>query len=145
MELYQAVLRLLIVFPLVIILTYFGLRFFLRRFAPAFGMGRQVRVLERSALNSRTFLYVVKVGDDYLLVSTTANTVVLLKDLGPNWGEKFYGENESLEGYPERENLSFAAMLQEMRESKAGSWFARIERWLKSLSVKVKNIISRRK
>ncbi|MEW5919734.1 MAG: flagellar biosynthetic protein FliO [Bacillota bacterium] len=140
MELYQAYLRLLLVFPLVIILAYFGLRFFLGRFAPAFGMGRRVQVLERTALNSRTFLYVVKVGDDYLLVGLTANNVVLLKDLGPGWGQDFYGE---LGNTPLREEkpVSFAAILQCLRGGdKAGGWQKPGgESWRNLLSVTAKN------
>ena len=135
MELYQAALRLLLVFPLVIILTYFGLRFFLRRFAPAFGIGRRVQVLERSALNSRTFLYVVKVGDDYLLLGTTATTVVLLKDLGPHWGEDCYGDSENREMHPGGEYPSFASLLQRLRGKKAEGWkISGGECWLKLLS-----------
>ncbi len=136
MELYQAALRLLLVFPLVIILTYFGLRFFLKRFAPAFGMGRRVQVLERSALNSRTFIYVVKAGDDYLLVGTTANSVVLLKDLGPHWGEDYYGESENRESNPGDSYPSFASLLERVAGKKPGDWkSAGEERWLKLMSI----------
>ena len=136
MDLYHAALRLLLVFPLVIILTYFGLRFFLGRFAPAFGLGRRVQVLERSALNSRTFLYVVKVGDDYLLVGTTASTVVLLKDLGPNWGEDYCGDIENRDVQPGAANPSFASLLNRLGGKESGVWkFSGHERWLKMLSI----------
>ncbi len=136
MEVYQAALRLLLVFPLVIILTYFGLRYFLGRFAPAFGMGRRVQVLERSALNNRTFLYVVKVGDDYLLVGATVNSVVLLKDLGPHWGEDCYSDNQNPEPHPQGGYPSFASLMQRLQEKKLGAWkFFGSERWLKNKSI----------
>ena len=49
MELYYAYLRLLVAFPLVIALIYFGLRFLMPYFAPALGMGRRMKVVERLA------------------------------------------------------------------------------------------------
>lgn len=115
MDLYLAYLRLFLVFPLVLILAYYGLRFFLSRFAPAFSMGRRVQVLERTALNSRTFLYVVKAGDDYLLVGLCNNNMILLKDLGPHWGRDFYAEllNAPLPG--QGKPTSFNAVLERLR------------------------------
>jgi flagellar biosynthetic protein FliO len=114
MELYYAYLRLLVAFPLVIVLIYFGLRFLLPYFAPALGMGRRMKVVERLALNNRTFLYVVKVDREYLLLATTSNAVTLLKDLGKDW-------EDSLQEVPEttktpREFLSFAGILRQVRE-----------------------------
>ena len=115
MELYQAYLKVLLVFPLILILAYCGLRFFLGRFAPALGMGRRLQVLERTALNSRTFLFVVKAGEEYLLIGTSANTVVLLKDLGRDW-EKDYGGEKGETLWPEQKRpLSFAPILQRLR------------------------------
>lgn len=87
--LYDHYLRLLIAFPLVVILTYFCLRFFLPRFAPSLGMGRRIQVVERAALNNRTFLYIIKVGKDYLLLASTGGGVTLLKDLGTSLDNVF--------------------------------------------------------
>ncbi len=115
MELYQAYLRLLVAFPLVVVLAYLGLRFFLARFAPVFGLGRRVQVLERAALNSRTFLYVVRVGDEYLLLGLTGSNIVLLKDLGPAWGRDFYAEPEAAGPGREQKKPSFALLLKELR------------------------------
>lgn len=110
MELYYAYLRLLVAFPLVIVLIYFGLRFLMPYFAPALGMGRRMKVVERLALSNRTFLYVVKVDDAYLLLAATPNAVNLLKELGEDW-------EESLQGVPEQHMpLSFAGILRGIRE-----------------------------
>lgn len=133
MEPYQALLRLLLVFPLVIILTYFALRFFLKRFAPALGMGRRVQVLERVALNSRTFLYVVKVENEYLLIGTSANNVVVLKDLGTDWGENIYGDNELMAGFTSGEPVSFDALLQRLKEKIPGDW--KTGKWKQRLKI----------
>ena len=84
-----AYLRLLVAFPLVIILAYYGLRYVLKNFGPALSMGRRVQVVERTALNARTFLYVIRVGNSYLLVCSSPSGVSLLKDLGENWEESF--------------------------------------------------------
>lgn len=90
MDVYYAYLRLLIAFPLVIVAAYFGLRFLLSRYGAALSMGNRVRVVERVALGTRTFLYVVKVGKEFLLIAATSNGVFLLKDLGE--AEEFAGE-----------------------------------------------------
>lgn len=115
MELYYAYLRLLIAFPLIIALIYFGLRFLLPYCTPAFGGGaRRIKVVERAALNNRAFLYIVKVDDQYLLLAATINSVTLLKELG----EK--KEASLAEALPRAqissEPFSFAAVLQGLRE-----------------------------
>ena len=114
MELYYAYLRLLVAFPLVIALIYFGLRFLMPYFAPALGMGRRMKVVERLALSNRTFLYVVKVDDAYLLLAATPNAVNLLKELGEDWEESLQGgpETAKIQQMP----LSFAGILRELRE-----------------------------
>jgi flagellar biogenesis protein FliO len=109
MELFYAYLRLLVAFPLVIVLIYFGLRFLMPYFAPSLGLGRRLKVVERLALNNRTFLYVVNVDKQFLLLAATPNAVTLLKDLGEEW-------DESLQKTPEtakiqREHLTFAGVL----------------------------------
>ena len=118
MELYKVYLRLLLVYPLIIVLAYFGLRFFLHRFAPAFGLGRRVQVLERTALNNRTFLFVVKVDEDYLLIGVSAYTIALLKELGPDWGKDFYDNKEGEPPAGEGRLPSFTALLQRLRDGK---------------------------
>ncbi|HAA35147.1 MAG TPA: flagellar biosynthetic protein FliO [Firmicutes bacterium] len=114
MELYYAYLRLLVAFPLVIALIYFGLRFLMPYFAPAMGMGRRMKVVERLALSNRTFLYVVKVDGAYLLLAATPNAVTLLKELDEGWEESLQGgpETAKIQQMP----LSFAGILRELRE-----------------------------
>lgn len=85
MELNAAYLRFFVVFPLVMILAYFGLRIFLFRYTPLLGRGRRIQVLERMTLHSRAYLYVVRVGEDYLLLAALPGSISLLKDLGPDW------------------------------------------------------------
>ena len=114
MELYYAYLRLLVAFPLVIALIYFGLRFLMPYFAPAMGMGRRMKVVERLALSNRTFLYVVKVDGAYLLLAATPNAVTLLKELGEGWEESLHGVPETAE--IQQMPLSFAGILRGIRE-----------------------------
>lgn len=131
LELYYAYLRLLIAFPLVIALAYWGLRYLLPRFAPAWGMGKKIRVVERTALHSRAFLYVVKVGENYFLLAATHSSITLLKDLGRSWEENFLpAETEAgIETEPgdfSREPelpgwSSFAGLLKKLKE-KGNQW-----------------------
>ena len=92
METYIVYLKFLVVFPLIIVSIYFCLRSFLARFGSFYGVGRQVKVMERVALGARINLYVVKVGNGYLLLASTPNGVTLIKDLGEKWWESDYGE-----------------------------------------------------
>lgn len=87
MELYKAYLRLLVAFPLVILLAYFGLRFLLSRFAPDWSAGKKIRVVEKTALHPRAFLYVVQVGENYFLLAATQTSVTFIKDLGRAWAD----------------------------------------------------------
>ena len=115
MELYAAYLRFFVAFPLVMILAWFGLRFLLPRFAPMLGMGRRIQVLERVALHSRAYLYVVKVGEDYLLLAAAPGSVTLLKDLGPDWAENSLLQETGLYGSQEAGIFnpgSFASLLE---------------------------------
>lgn len=109
-------LRLLVALPLVLLLAYYGLRYLLKSFGPAFQMGRRVQVVERTALNARTFLYVIRVGNSYLLVSSSPSGVNLLKDLGDNWEEEYPLE---LAGQTAgEESLTFAGLLSRIKERK---------------------------
>lgn len=111
METYYAFLRLLVAFPLVLILAYFGVRFFLKRYGPAFSLGRRVQVIERVALDSRTYLYVVKVGDEYLLLSSGQGGVMLLKELGTELPEEQPLEREGAGG----DLSSFAGIMEQVK------------------------------
>ena len=90
MDLYFAYLRFFLAFPLVILLIYLCFRYVIPRFAPALGMGGNVQIMERVVLNTRTTLFVVRVGDEYLLLASSANGVTLLKSLGKA-GDKYAG------------------------------------------------------
>ncbi|MDO9536579.1 MAG: flagellar biosynthetic protein FliO [Bacillota bacterium] len=120
MDLFYHYLRLLIAFPLVVLLTYFTLRFFLPRFAPALGMGRRVQVVERTALNSRTFLYIVKVGNDYLLIASAGGAVTLLKDLGTSPDEEFLSPSQAL-GKEVSQPLTFTGVLEKLKEKSSSA------------------------
>jgi flagellar biosynthetic protein FliO len=114
MELYSAYLRLLLAFPLVIVFIYICFRFIMPRFAPALGAGRRMQVVDRVALSTRTFLFVVRVGNDYLLLASNSNGVTLLKDLGECWGEKFNAEATALDKVREGP-LTFATILEGLK------------------------------
>lgn len=113
MELYYAYLRLFLAFPLVILLIYLCFRYIVPRFAPALGMGRSVQVVERVALNARTFLFVVRVGDEYLLLASSASGVTLLKVLEEGW-EKKYASGAGFEQNPVSD-LNFAGILKQVK------------------------------
>ncbi len=87
MDLYNAYLRLFIYFPLVLFLIYFFLRILLRRLGPSLSIESRISIVERVMISPRVFLLVVRVGDEYFLLSSSATGVTLLKELGSNWQE----------------------------------------------------------
>ena len=80
-------LRLFIFFPLVILLIFALSRYVMRRFMPSSQRGSRIYIVERMAVSPKTLLLVVKVGDEYILLSSGATGVTFLKDLGRNWEE----------------------------------------------------------
>ena len=120
MELFYAYLKLFVAFPAVMVLLYFTLRYLLPRFAPALGMGRRLRVIERLALNNRTFLYVVNLDKQYLLLAATPHTVTLLKDLGEDWDDPLQDLSETVVNPPEL--LPFAGVLRKITHKIKGIW-----------------------
>jgi flagellar biogenesis protein FliO len=111
MDLYLAYLRLFLAFPLVLLLIFFCFRYIIPRFAPALGMGGSVQVVERIALTSRTTLFVVRAGDEYLLLASSANGVTLLKVLEEGYSAKYAGAGSE----NQQDNRSFAGFLSQFR------------------------------
>lgn len=104
MDFYNSYLRLFIYFPLVLLVLYFILQI-LKRLSPTFSPGSRIYVVERVMISPRVLLLVVRVGDEYLLLSAGASGVTLLKELGENWQEcssqtcrNTYGTFPGLEG-----------------------------------------------
>ena len=115
MDLYLAYLRLFLAFPLVLLLIFLCFRYIIPRFAPALGMGGSVQVVERVVLNARTTLFVVRAGDEYLLLASSANGVTLLKVLEEGSSAKYVGA--ALENN-QQDNRSFAGFLSQFRSLK---------------------------
>jgi flagellar biosynthetic protein FliO len=93
-SLFPSYLRLLVFFPLVILLIFVVMRFVLWRIAPANQRGSRIYVVERTMIASKTLLLVVKVGDEYILLSAGTNGVTFLKELGRNWEEEPWPPSE---------------------------------------------------
>ena len=88
-EVYYAFFRLIIAFPIVILLIYGVLRYLLPRFfQPAgYSKNKNIKIVESAALNPRTHLYIVQVKNHYLLLASSSGEVSILKDLGETWRE----------------------------------------------------------
>lgn len=112
MDFYFAYLRLFLAFPLVILLIYLCFRYVIPRFAPALGMGGSVQVMERVVLNTRTTLFVVRVGDEYLLLASSANGVTLLKVLEEGYSDKYAGAGPENK---QNNDLNFAGFLNQLK------------------------------
>jgi flagellar biosynthetic protein FliO len=120
MDLYNAYLRLFIYLPLVLFLLYFLLRF-LKHLNPSLGHQSRIYVVEKVMISPRVFLLVVRVGEDYLLLSAGASGVTLLKELGSNWQEEFPEQNYK------KDFLGVGGLLLFMKRTLSGKRFKRMK------------------
>jgi flagellar biogenesis protein FliO len=91
------------------------------RFTPSLQRGGRISVVERFPLSPKVLLLVVKVGEEYLLLAIGANSVTLLKDLGPDWedsgrsgGEEIHNNGDGNNNY-DRKVINFEDILGSMR------------------------------
>ncbi len=76
------VLRLLIVLLLVLVVAVYVIKFGLTRLQPAYYQQRGcLQVLERLALNQKSWLFLVQVGGKYLLLGVSTNSIECLTEV----------------------------------------------------------------
>lgn len=80
-SIWEAVLRLVIFLPLVMVLAYVAVRYGLGHYYRSASVGGGMRVVERISLSPKSFLAVVKVGDHYYLVAAGEGGTRLLQEL----------------------------------------------------------------
>jgi len=124
-SLLSSYLRLLIFFPLVIFLIFVVMRFVLWRLAPANQRGSRIYVVERAMIASKTLLLVVKVGDEYILLSAGTNGVTFIKELGTNWEDEPWPPEEgngsgSSSGFSSLGSMKFEDILTSIRNKFSG-------------------------
>lgn len=87
MEIFQLLVRMMAALAVVLILAYISLKLGLPRLyqggTPAAGM----EVVDRLALSPRAWLFIVKVGEDYLLLGVNGGSITYLKELSPVVGD----------------------------------------------------------
>ncbi|HHU76071.1 MAG TPA: flagellar biosynthetic protein FliO [Firmicutes bacterium] len=88
MGLYDSYLRIFVYLPLVLLFLYLLLQLF-KHLSPSLGYQGRIYVVEKVMISPRVLLLVVKVGEEYLLLSSAASGVTLLKELGRDWGEGY--------------------------------------------------------
>jgi len=118
-------LRLLIFFPLVIFLIFVVMRFVLWRIAPANQRGNRIYVVERAVIASKTLLLVVKVGDEYILLSSGTNGVTFIKELGRDWEDEPWPPEEGSgsggsSGFSSFSSMKFEDILTTIRNKFSG-------------------------
>jgi len=81
--------RMVLVLALVLVLAYFSLRLGLPKLYPGSPSGtRLMTVVERLALAPKSWLYIVKVGEEFLLIGVDGGEITYLKELPEELGEK---------------------------------------------------------
>lgn len=88
-DLWGALIRILVCLPVVVILAYGFIKFGMAKNHP--GRKGNLEIIEQIALQPKATLSVVRVGDEYLLISATEKEIVFIKPLDD------YQENESSE------------------------------------------------
>lgn len=102
-----AVLKLIILLPLVLFLAYFFIRYGLSRMGGAVpGRVSQMRVVDRVNLNAKSSIFVVEVAGQYYLIATGDGKTTLLKEM------EWYPEVETEEYLP----FDFVEMLQKTKD-----------------------------
>ncbi len=81
-ELVAALIRIVILLPVVCGLAYLTVRFGLGRskYLAAFGNGRRMQVLEQVSMGAKCGLTLVRVGNRYLLFAHRENCIILVSD-----------------------------------------------------------------
>ena len=122
MEIYWAYLRVFLALPLVIVLLFFFFRFLKAHSSSLLGSGGRIKVLERVPLGGKAFLYVVRVGEEYLLFSGNGSELKLVKMLPP---ELYIGQGEKPVEDPAGSPLAFSDLLNKVKRQGMGSLLSR--------------------
>jgi flagellar protein FliO/FliZ len=78
-DLWGALIRIIVCLPIVVILAYLFVKFgFTRNYSRRKG---NLQIVEQITLLPKATLNIVKVGDEYLLLSATENEIILVKQL----------------------------------------------------------------
>ena len=111
----------LIIFVLVMAGAYFFTRWAGRSlgggFAVFWGGGSRIEVLDRAGLGKDQALLVVRVGERYLLLGSTAAGLTLLAELTKEEGESWNPPTPP-EGPEQAKPLDFRALMQRLKEKK---------------------------
>jgi len=82
-ELLTALVRIIILLPLVCVLAYFTVRFGLGRskYLAAYGNGKRMRVLEQLSMGPKCGLTLTQVGDRYMLFAHQEGCIILVAEM----------------------------------------------------------------
>ncbi len=98
MEGFFYVFKMLIAFIMVIFIACISLRFLQKK---ASGRKRFINIIEKTALGSNSFLSIVKVADEYFLMSFTGKDVKILKKLNSEALGDIKAEDTNMENKPD--------------------------------------------
>ncbi len=82
-ELVMALVRILVLLPLICLLAYLSIRYGLgrNRNLALYGAGKRMRVIEQVSLGPKSGLSLVQVGNNYLLFAHQDSCIVLVKEM----------------------------------------------------------------
>jgi len=82
-ELLAALIRTIVLLPLICVLAYLTVRFGLgrSRHLAAYGAGKRIRVLEQVSMGPKCGLTLTQVGDKYLLFAHQENCIILVREM----------------------------------------------------------------
>ncbi|HBX23694.1 MAG TPA: flagellar biosynthetic protein FliO [Desulfotomaculum sp.] len=82
-ELLAALIRIIILLPLICVLAYLTVRFGLGRskHLAAYGAGKRMRVLEQVSMGPKCGLTLTQVGDRYMLFAHQENCIILVREM----------------------------------------------------------------
>ncbi len=102
--------KLIIILLLVLVVAVYVIRFGLTKLQPAYYQQRgSLQVLERLALNQKSWLFLVQVGDKYLLLGVSTNSIEYLTEVSA----------EEITSLFKVEKKDFKSYLQKIEDRKA--------------------------
>ncbi len=89
MDIFLLFFRMVVVLAFVLALAYFSLRLGLPKLYPGIpSENKLMTVVERLALAPKAWIYIVKVGEEFLLIGVDGGSITYLKELPKELGEK---------------------------------------------------------
>lgn len=104
MEYFVLFIKMMLALVLVLVLAYFSLKLgFPRLYSSSFSGEKNMAIVERLALTPKAWLYIVKVGEEIMLIGVDGTNITYLKELPQELAQNFE--------FPKQKPVNFKELL----------------------------------